>query len=522
MRAVIWAILPVLVLTGCVTLKENGPEDKPSASFVANPAIPLDEQKALLLALEVNDSKVTLPQPLDYVTAMQYVKQHSHALAAERAALRAQELQAEALNDLHQSMIFTSANAGRYHLAADVGTAELRNRLIATGTSLNEALGLLAGQLSPNVASALGHLPSAQAMAERLPEHISVSKSDNFSRASVGALLPLYTGGKIDAVQSFAKGRADVQRGKVLETESQLLRLLAERYFLVQLAKSAVAVREDALDAVKAHDHAAQRMLDLGLIAKVERLQGATALADAKYQLEKAKDDLRLAERALAALLEGKAIFPVSALFVDHRPLPSLEVFQTKALAQYPAFAKIAAKREQAKAMKRLSDSAWKPTVAAFGLHEVKRHSPDWVVGVTAQWTINSPVNRRKMQEAAEQSLTQVDLVEEQAIRDVKLLVEKEWLAVNDARARFDSLAEQVKLAKEVVRLRNAGFKEGLNTVIELNDAEANLAKVRTERAQAAYQYVVALAGLLEASGEDEQLATYLAEADTHIDEASW
>lgn len=381
---------------------------------------------------------------------------------------------------------------------------------------------MLAAQLPPSLAATLGRLPSPQAMAEHLPESVSVSKTDNFSRANIGALLPIYTGGRIEAVQDVARGRADFQAGKVLETQAQLLRLLAERYFLVQLAKSAVAVREEALQVVNAHDHAAQRMLDLGLIAKAERLQGKTALADAQYQLDKAKDDLRLAERALAALLDGKKIFPANALFVDHRPLPSLEAFQAKALAQYPAFAKIAAKREQAKAMKSLSDAAWKPTVAAFGLHEVKRHSPDWVVGVTAQWTINSPVNRHKVQEAAEQTLAQVDLVEAQAIRDVKLLVEKEWLAVNDARARFDSLAEQVKLAKEVVRLRNAGFKEGVNTVIELNDAEANLAKVRTERAQAAYQYVIALAGLLEAAGEDEQLAHYLAEADTHIDEASW
>ena len=48
-------------------------------------------------------------------------------------------------------------------------------------------------------------------------------------------------------------------------------------------------------------------------------------------------------------------------------------------------------------------------------------------------------------------------------------------------------------------------------------DAQANLAKVQTERAASANQYVQALAALLESSGQSDAFEQYMAQADIQI-----
>ena len=67
------------------------------------------------------------------------------------------------------------------------------------------------------------------------------------------------------------------------------------------------------------------------------------------------------------------------------------------------------------------------------------------------------------------------------------------------------------------ITLRNAGLKEGTSTALDLIDAQLNLAKVQTERASSANQYVQALAALLESTGQSDAFAQYMARADILI-----
>ena len=69
-------------------------------------------------------------------------------------------------------------------------------------------------------------------------------------------------------------------------------------------------------------------------------------------------------------------------------------------------------------------------------------------------------------------------------------------------------------LADEVLRLRISGLKAGTSTTLDLIDAQVNQAKAQTERAQAAHDYVKALADLLEACGLSEDFGKYMARAD--------
>lgn len=76
-------------------------------------------------------------------------------------------------------------------------------------------------------------------------------------------------------------------------------------------------------------------------------------------------------------------------------------------------------------------------------------------------------------------------------------------------------------LGRRITDRLDAGLpalREGTSTTQELIDAQLNQAKVQTERAQAAYEYIKALAELLEASGQGDAFERYMARANTKVE----
>jgi outer membrane protein TolC len=65
--------------------------------------------------------------------------------------------------------------------------------------------------------------------------------------------------------------------------------------------------------------------------------------------------------------------------------------------------------------------------------------------------------------------------------------------------------------------VRQAAFAEGQGTSLEVIDAQLALARVETERARAAHEFVCALAALLEATGQPDRFFAYEARAEHKI-----
>ncbi|UUZ55710.1 biotin/lipoyl-binding protein [Massilia sp. H-1] len=68
---------------------------------------------------------------------------------------------------------------------------------------------------------------------------------------------------------------------------------------------------------------------------------------------------------------------------------------------------------------------------------------------------------------------------------------------MENARLRYLSMGSSIELAQETLRLSQVAFKNGQATSSDVADASLNYTKSRLERAQAAYEYDLALARLL-------------------------
>jgi outer membrane protein TolC len=455
---------------------------------------------ALALAL---GSTAAQAQPLDYAQALEQAQRVSGPVRSARLDAEAKALQAEAVAHLGAPALSLSAFSGR------------------VSSSFNLDVSRLAGAVNPIVGGFDNAVPGLDL--PTLPDTLSTRRTFDLNSYGLAANWPLYTAGRLEAVHGLALGRASEARAELQEAVDSSSTLTAQRYFTVQLARQAWQLRGAAAAGIAEHQSAALRLERIGLIATAERLRADVALDGARRDLARAASDLELAQVALDRLLAAAApVQPSTPLFVHRQPVGTLQSFIDAGLQQHPAWRKLASKREQAGQSLKLQGGAHEPTVFAVGAYNVN-HSrdelvqPNWFVGVYLSVPLVGHVDKGKLQQAARLDLQRVEASAEQAARDIPTLIESQWRALENARAQFLSMDSAIALARENLRLQTIAFQQSQATTLDVTDAHLALARTGTERVQAAYDYVLALARLLEATGQPERLAALAASADVRL-----
>ena len=159
------------------------------------------------------------------------------------------------------------------------------------------------------------------------------------------------------------------------------------------------------------------------------------------------------------------------------------------------------------------------PQVAAIGggsfyNYQVAGLVPRWAVGVGVNIKIFDGLNREYKYSAAKQTVRRVGALQNKAGKDISVLVEKLYNQMMNYRNQMTSIDASLAFAEEYLRMKNAAFLEGMSSSTDLIDAELNLAGVRTERLQAAYNFDLLLAQLLEAAGISDEFSAYARRAD--------
>ena len=440
--------------------------------------------------------------------AQDILLQVSPKIAANDAAIAASEYQTDALKTLDNPLVFARVSASAYHLDEDIDLSSLRSGIV------NEINNSVDGIVPPPVPD----LPNfGELVGERLPDSYDFKRSGETTSAGLGVAWPIYTAGRTAALTGASRARTQEALADSILDKNALYNTLIERYFKAQLAIIAAYLRDDAYDTLKQTDHMAERLYEEGFISHVDRLEAQSALADAKSEAVKANNDARLAMIALQRLLRTDyRIKPTTPLFVSSRPLPDVSYFQDLALNNHPGLQKVAAKRAQAQQLHALSDTGYKPTIMLYGYGQVEK-DPSWVAGISASWKLWGGLDKTASLASSSAQIRQADLSEIEVSDNLLLLVEKNWHDVNNAQARYQALQSNVDLAAEVLRLRRLGLQEGVNTTIDVVQAQTQALKARTEQAQAAHDYVQALAALMQSCGTPLAFNAYLNAADIQL-----
>ena len=511
------------------SVQENGTQitqtykNPAQKSIIKNKAAPIETQP---VKAESNGHLTTLIDPITHKSiensyplevssllsleqAQNILLQVSPKIAANQAAIAASEYETDALKTIDHPLVFARASATAYNLDADVDLSSIKNGII------NDVNSSIDG-IDPPID--IENLPDfGELVGDRIPDTYDLKRSGSTTGAGLGVVWPIYTAGRTAALTGASTARTqEAVADSILDT-NELYNTLVERYFKAQLAIIAAYLRDDAYDTVQQVDHMAQRLLEEGFISRVDRLEAQSALADAKSESVNANNDARLAMMALQRLLRTDyRIKPSTPLFVSSRPLPDVNYFQDLALNNHPGLQKVAAKRAQAQQLHALSDTGYKPTVMLYGYSQVEK-DPSWVAGISASWKLWGGLDKKASLASSNAKIRQADLSEIEVSDNLLLLVEKNWHDVNNAQSRYQALQSNVDLAAEVLRLRQLGLQEGLNTPIDVVQAQTQYLKARTEQAQAANTYVQSLAALMQSCGTPLAFNAYLNAADIRL-----
>jgi outer membrane protein TolC len=261
-----------------------------------------------------------------------------------------------------------------------------------------------------------------------------------------------------------------------------------------------------------------------GFATKAQRLQATVSRDQADRERQKAVNDLATARDALAILLHAEdSIAPTTGLFVISTRLGSVDEFQRAALARHPQLARLAAMQDQAAQAIRVRQAELKPQLYAFSQYDLYKHDAlltdsNWAFGIGLEFLAFTGNGRRDRLAAAREDYEQTAATIRDVQEQLKTAVTKAWNDLETARQTYLLLASSIANAEENVRLQDLSFREGEATSLDVIDARLGLSRAQIEQAQSAYQFDVALAQLLELSGQANRYSEYLHRADRVIE----
>ncbi|NKF21837.1 TolC family protein [Solimonas marina] len=464
-------------------------------------------------------------QVLDFDSAEQTLLNVSDSLAAADASRRASVHASQALKSLRLPTVTLDVQEIRYRKTLDLPLS-LLNQGVESVTSqfidnLPDTLSGIAGasqQLIEQIASRLeARYP---AIADAVPDYARVQYEDSLLRPTVTAALPLFTGGAISSLQDAAAARVDLADAQYDSSRNLLGFRLAQVYFGQRLARQILTFSTQLRDDFEAHFDNAVKLEQQGMLSHARRLQVEVARNAALRQYQRADNDDRAATDALTRLLQSER--PVEAsepLFVLYDPLPPLERFSTPALDQHPQVREVDAGRRIAQQGRRLARSRLWPQVYAFGEYNLDRSEelpiePDWVVGIGLRYTLMSNVDRVQMDRAANAKADAAEKLLQSTRNELLRTISRSYDLVDTARRQFLLLQVNIDAARENQRVQTLAFREGQATATDLIDAQNALMLAQTQRATEAYEYDVALAALLTASGRGQDFGDYVRRRD--------
>lgn len=336
----------------------------------------------------------------------------------------------------------------------------------------------------------------------------------SLGNVSANLTVPLYTGGKINAANRAAEIKIGEAAQQGSRTRNALISELTERYYGLALALQVVEVRRQVLEGMQHHLSDAKALEANGIIARGERLYAEVHAAEAEREYLKAQKTAETLASALAnTLASDEPYLPATTMFIL-REIEDVDHYKALAAQHSPLLKQVELKRRLAGENLRLQRADFAPQVALTGMaslysYQVSPIVPKWAVGAGVSFKIFDGLHREYKFSAAKSQIRQVDAVREQAAQDIRTLIDKLYNELTTYSQQMPSVDASRAFAEEYLRIKEEAFKEGAAPSSDVVDARLNLAKIKTERLQAAYYYDLMLARLLEACGQSEAFAGY-------------
>ncbi|WP_288937564.1 TolC family protein [uncultured Sphingomonas sp.] len=476
-----------------------------------------------LIAAVVSAAAQVQEPSLTYAAARARMESSSPSLASAEHAVAAAREAAATTRTLHRPTVTASAQVLEYQKTLAVDLSDARSNalgatqdfLVGLPNSLPPAFQQIANEVVGRIDRAL---PGLFAL---IPDSLSYRYRDTVFRPTVQAAVPFYTGGAIPAIQRGARAGVTMAQGRAAQARDLAQVNLVRVYFGRIAARALRASAQETRQALGSLYDDVQRSEIAGVTPRAATLEAAVARDGAERALQRAILADEAADEDLRDILDMPGAAPSTPLFVSSTALPPAETFMGGE-GDTPLSRQADAAREVAGAAADLAKARYRPQVFGFGEYNANSRNalptePDWVVGIGARVTLLSGLDRGHTLAAAREGERAAAEAGRAARKEAREAIRRAWNLVEGARRSFLLLDSSIAAASENLRVQRVALREGEGTVTRVAGAEAALAAARAQRVSVAYEYDLALAGLLTASGRMDEFDMYLRRADQHV-----
>jgi len=321
--------------------------------------------------------------------------------------------------------------------------------------------------------------------------------------------LPIYTGGKLSARIDQAQSMATAEE----HTHAHTVRTVAfdtiNAYVNLAKAREQAALLETSRETTTEHTRIAERYASQGIILEADVLQAKVYLAEVDENLTRAVNGARLAQAALNFQMGADQTTPHKLAPLPESPaVPgSLEDWIDAAVEDRDDLIAARLKLEAGRLEEKASRPSYYPEVAVlgnYGLYDDKIFGSNGHSGsIMAVARINlwggdaGTASRTAARHETASFEADVQRFEE----GVQLEVRQAWQDLATSRSRHATAKSSLTAAKEALRVRESRFKQGLERMIDLLDAETSLRESEMRELTARYDVALDTYRLLFVSG---------------------
>ncbi|MDQ7088116.1 MAG: TolC family protein [Acidobacteriota bacterium] len=331
---------------------------------------------------------------------------------------------------------------------------------------------------------------------------------------------PIYTGGKLSARIAQASLFSQAEALGSRHTLEQVTFETITAYTNLAKAREYLGLLEKARNTTAEHVALAEDYAEEGLIVEAELLKARVYLAKMGELVEQARSGAELA----AAALNFHMGLPQSTSH-ELAPLPptptiegDLDQWIERALAARRDLGAARHKLEAGRLEVKAATAGYRPEVALIGRYEwyddvaFGNHGKSTTLMGVARINLFRGGADKAARAAARHQASAWESNVQRFEEGVTLQVRQAWQELLTARARRETALASLAAAEESLRVREERFRQGLDKMIDLLDAETQLREASVRELVARYDTTLATYRLLHASGLSLFEAEHLSE----------
>ena len=332
--------------------------------------------------------------------------------------------------------------------------------------------------------------------------------SDDSYSVGVTITQPLWRSGSVAAGLRYAKLYVASSDLTIREQVQSTIRSVLEKYMNVLLEQHLVRVYEESVGVAERLLQTTRNRRQQGTVSDYDVLRAQVEVANTKAAFINEKNAL---QSAIVSLLQVMGTSQNSQVEFTGELTFSPEAYdldQASATAEVlrPDLAKAVASLKMAEENIRIAHSAFGPSADAFATGNYSNYAEDewnddWTIGAKVSLTLFDGFKRRG-------KVIEVRAARDQAAETLRNLEEKAHVEVVNALLQlkyadelYQSQKMNIDLAREGLRMLEAGSSRGKNTPVEVLDAQAALTKAMGAYYQAIYAHGLARLSIRSAMG---------------------